>query len=69
VTLSTTDNGRPDGAPVLSSPGRNLFHFRWGIGALAVLLPLYLLAIFGFLLTYSWPAIRFNGLDFLVSNS
>jgi len=63
------DDGRPLATPVLSSSKRKSFYFRWGIGALAVLLPLSLLAILGFLLKYAWPAISFNGLGFLVHNS
>jgi phosphate transport system permease protein len=46
-----------------------MFRFRWGVGALAALLPLSLLAIVAFLLEYAWPAVRFNGLGFLVHNS
>ncbi|MEJ2480006.1 MAG: phosphate ABC transporter permease subunit PstC [Acidihalobacter sp.] len=46
-----------------------MFRFRWGVGALAALLPLSLLAIVAFLLEYAWPAMRFNGLGFLIHNS
>ncbi|WP_455386144.1 phosphate ABC transporter permease subunit PstC [Acidihalobacter prosperus] len=46
-----------------------MFRFRWGVGALAALLPLSLLAIVVFLLEYAWPAMRFNGLGFLIHNS
>lgn len=45
-----------------------MFRFRWGVGMLAALLPLALIVIAGFLLQYSWPAIRFNGLGFLLHN-
>lgn len=46
-----------------------MLRFRWGVGALAALLPLSLLAIVAFLFLYAWPAIEFNGLGFLVHNS
>jgi len=46
-----------------------MFRFRWSVGALAALLPLSLAAIVVFLLAYSWPAVRFNGLGFLIHNS
>lgn len=46
-----------------------MFKFRWSVGTLATLLPLSLVAIVLFLLVYSWPAIRFNGLGFLIHNS
>ncbi|APZ42707.1 phosphate ABC transporter permease subunit PstC [Acidihalobacter ferrooxydans] len=45
-----------------------MFRFRWAVGGIAVLLPLSLLVIAGFLLQYSWPAIQFNGLGFLLNN-
>ncbi|MEJ2655129.1 MAG: phosphate ABC transporter permease subunit PstC [Acidihalobacter sp.] len=46
-----------------------MFRFRWTVGILAAFLPLSLIAIAGFLLQYSWPAIRFNGLGFLLHNN
>lgn len=42
--------------------------FRWGVTACASVIPLVLLAILVFLLLDSWPALRFNGWHFLVSN-
>lgn len=46
-----------------------MFRFRWTVAIVAALLPLSLIAIAGFLLQYSWPAIRFNGLDFVIHNN
>lgn len=43
--------------------------FRLGLGLVAGVIPLALLAIFIFLAAYSWPAIRFNGLHFLFSET
>lgn len=43
--------------------------FRLGLACFAALIPLALLAIVVFLTAYSWPAIRFNGLHFLVSKT
>ncbi len=42
--------------------------FKTGLAAIAGVLPASLVAIVLFLTVYSWPAIRFNGFHFLVSN-
>jgi len=43
--------------------------FRIGTACFAALIPLALIALFVFLTVYSWPAIRYNGLGFLVSKT
>ncbi|MHB8920524.1 MAG: phosphate ABC transporter permease subunit PstC [Halothiobacillus sp.] len=43
--------------------------FHWGLGAVAALLPLSLIVIVVFLFISAWPAIKFNGLGFLIHNS
>jgi phosphate transport system permease protein len=43
--------------------------FRMATTALSAVIPLVLLAILAFLALYSWPAIRFNGLGFLVTKT
>jgi len=43
--------------------------FRSGLLAVSTLIPLSLLAIAVFLTVYSWPAIRFNGLHFLTTET
>ncbi len=43
--------------------------FRTSLQAVSALIPLALLALFAFLILYSWPAIRFNGLHFLFSQN
>jgi ABC-type phosphate transport system, permease component len=43
--------------------------FRHGLQAVSAIIPLVLLAVFVFLAAYSWPAIQFNGLHFLFSNT
>jgi phosphate transport system permease protein len=43
--------------------------FRFVLGCFAALVPLALLSLFFFLTVYSWPAIQFNGLHFLVSKA
>ncbi len=43
--------------------------FRSSLQAVSALIPLALLALFVFLILYSWPAIRFNGLHFLFSQT
>jgi phosphate transport system permease protein len=43
--------------------------FRLSLQLVSALIPLALLAIFVFLTSYSWPAIRFNGLSFLFSET
>ena len=43
--------------------------FRPGLLAVSTLIPLALLAILVFLTAYSWPAIQFNGLHFLTTET
>ncbi|MDE2268350.1 MAG: phosphate ABC transporter permease subunit PstC [Thiomonas sp.] len=43
--------------------------FRPGLLAVSTLIPLALLAVLVFLTTYSWPAIQFNGLHFLTTET
>ena len=43
--------------------------FRPGLQAFSSIIPLVLVAVFVFLTAYSWPAIEFNGLHFLFSNT
>ena len=43
--------------------------FRTTVTAVAALIPLVLLALLAFLVHDSWPALRFNGFDFLTHNA
>jgi len=43
--------------------------FRLGLQIVSGVIPLLLLAVFVFLTAYSWPAIHFNGLRFLFSDT
>lgn len=43
--------------------------FRISLGVVAALLPFALLAIISFLLIYAWPAIKLNGVGFLLHNN
>ncbi|MDD4886574.1 MAG: phosphate ABC transporter permease subunit PstC [Thiomonas sp.] len=43
--------------------------FRPGLLAVSTLIPLSLLAVLGFLTVYSWPAIQFNGVHFLTTET
>jgi phosphate transport system permease protein len=43
--------------------------FRPGLLAVSTLIPLSLLAVLGFLTIYSWPAIQYNGVHFLTTET
>jgi phosphate transport system permease protein len=43
--------------------------FRPGLLAISTLIPLSLLAVLGFLTVYAWPAIQYNGLHFLTTET
>ncbi|HEX3916036.1 MAG TPA: phosphate ABC transporter permease subunit PstC [Caulobacteraceae bacterium] len=47
---------------------RRVFAFRTWLAIAGGVLPVSLVIIFGFLVIYAWPAIGFNGLDFLTQN-
>src|SRR5580704_2378282 len=48
---------------------RRLFAFRTWLAIAAGVLPACLVVIFGFLLIYAWPAIGYNGLDFITKSN
>ncbi len=43
--------------------------FRWALVGLAGIIPLVIAAILLFLVVYAWPAIRFNGINFLITKT
>jgi phosphate transport system permease protein len=43
--------------------------FRLGLVGVAAIIPLVIVAVLLFLLIYAWPAIRFNGFDFLFTKT
>jgi phosphate transport system permease protein len=43
--------------------------FRLALTALAAIIPLIIVAVLLFLLIYAWPAIKFNGIDFLLTKT
>lgn len=57
--------------PVAKRKGRrgSVGPFRWALIGLAAVIPLIIAAVLLFLLVYAWPAIRFNGINFLISKT
>ena len=49
----------------MSDIWRRIFAFRTWLAITAGVLPASLVILFGFLVTFAWPAIGFNGLDFI----
>jgi len=48
---------------------RRIFAFRTWLAIAAGVLPACLVIIFGFLVIYAWPAIGYNGLDFITKST
>ncbi len=59
----------PMAGPVSEDEMNNRSYYRLLLIGITALIPLSLFAVFVFLGTYSWPAIRFNGLHFLIGKT